>query len=143
MLVQFRRVPEAWPSTVEGKRPPSPAGIKLLTSNHEAIDWNPRSPDERLSMLSQIQVELRDAERCDEVLKGVDSVGRGVASDFQFFGNAWDLAVDATGVEFTYSVMEGEPGGRVSLETYRTAVRAWSDFLADDSCPERLCQLPD
>jgi hypothetical protein len=39
--------------------------------------------------------------------------------------------------------MDGEPGGKVSLETYRRALEAWRDFLADESCDERIVELPD
>lgn len=94
-------------------------------------------------MLSQIQVELRDPKLCDEVLKRVNEAAHNVASQFQMEGNAWDLAADASGVEFTYSLMDGEPGGKVRLETYRRALEAWREFLADESCDERILDLPD
>lgn len=93
-------------------------------------------------MLSQIQVELGTPELCDEVLKRLDEVTKNLASQFRLEGNAWDLAADAGGVEFTYTVMDGEPGGKMSLETYRRTLEAWRDFLADESCDDRIIEVP-
>ncbi|MGK6310283.1 hypothetical protein [Variovorax sp. DT-64] len=94
-------------------------------------------------MLSQIQMELRTPELCDKVLKRLDDVAKNVVSHFRVEGNAWDLVADSGGVEFIYTVMDGEPGGRVSLEVYRRALEAWRDFLADESCDERIVEIPD
>ena len=148
MLLHFCRLLEDWPSTPsyerlrrQGKGPTSHAYIRLLNSKLEVVSWDPRSPDEQLYMLSQIQVELRTPEVCDEVLKRLDEVAKNAATQFRLEGNAWDLTADSGGVEFTYTVMDGEPGGKMSLEIYRRTVEAWRDFLADESCSDRVIEI--
>jgi hypothetical protein len=150
MLLQYCRLLEVWPGTPsyerlkrQGKGPPSHAYISLLNSEGKVVGWNPSSPDERLYMLSQIQMELRTPELCDKVLKRLDDVTKNVVSHFRVEGNAWDLVADSGGVKFIYTVMDGEPGGRVSLEIYRRALEAWRDFLADESCDDRIVEISD
>ena len=85
-------------------------------------------------MLSQIQVELQDPELCEEVTNGVNAVVQRLVLQFRLEGNAWDLVADAHGVEFTYSLMDGDPGGNVSLKTYLKALDAWRQLIVKKDC---------
>jgi hypothetical protein len=70
-------------------------------------------------------------------------VAKNAVSQVRVEGNAWDLVADSGGVEFIYTIMDGEPGGRVSLEIYRRALETWRDFLADESCDDRIVEISD
>lgn len=89
---------------------------------------------------------------CDDVIsdyvvqaiaKAIDDVSSGRIPHWECTGNAWTVVLKLEGAIFEYSIMDGEPGGKVSLETYRRALEAWRDFLADEKCDERIVELPD
>lgn len=75
--------------------------------------------------------------------EAVHDVQTGRAIEKEWTGNAWTIYLRQDGVEFEYSIMDGEPGGKVSLEAYRRALEAWRGFLADESCNERVVEIPD
>jgi hypothetical protein len=150
MLLQFRRFHEEWSNTIHsenlkknGRKPPVHVGINLLTIDHKVVEWNPALPDERLYMPSQVQVELRTIAQCDEVLRGIECVEQGHMPNYSHNGIAWDVFFDIGGVDFTYSLMDGAPGGRVGLKIYGLVLKAWREFLLNDGCEEELFCLPD
>ena len=89
---------------------------------------------------------------CDDVtseyviqatFKAIEDVANGRIPQWQCTGNAWTVVLRPNGATFEHAIMDGAPGGRVSLETYRRALEAWRDFLLDESCDERIVELPD
>lgn len=93
-------------------------------------------------MASHSRLDVR-LEHCEVLRQAVYDVQTGRATEKEWTGNAWTIYLRQDGAEFEYSIMDGEPGGKVSLETYRRALEAWRDFLADEACDERIVENPD
>ena len=91
--------------------------------------------------------QLRDDVTSDYAIrmteKAIEDVASGRIPEWEGTGNAWTVVLRPSGAEFEFSIMDGERGGRVSLESYRLALKAWRDFLADENCDERIIDLPD
>ena len=99
--------------------------------------------DENQYMTSQLCDDITSDYSIQMTAKAIEEVASGRIPTWEGTGNAWTVVLRPDGATFEFSIMDGEPGGKVSLETYRRALEAWRDFLADESCDERIVELPD
>ncbi|RZL90288.1 MAG: hypothetical protein EOP82_16185 [Variovorax sp.] len=94
-------------------------------------------------MPSQLRDDITSDYSIRMTAKAIEDVAGGRLQEWEGTGNAWATVLHPDGAEFEFAIMDGERGGKVSLQIYRLALEAWRDFLADETCDERIIDLPD
>ncbi|NDZ15918.1 hypothetical protein [Variovorax sp. WS11] len=147
MKLRMFRVLEPWPDTDhynrlsrKGFRPQRLDGCELVEKDGVSMAG---TQGEHQYMPHQFRDDVRSEAACRITEKAIEDVVAGRIPKWEGTGNAWTTIILPDSVIFEYSIMDGEPGGKVGLETYRRALEAWRDFLADESCDERIVELPD
>jgi hypothetical protein len=146
MKLKLSRTLVTWP---EDKHAP----VRLKGSNtsrirsFQVIEKDGKSLEgiegEHQYMPSQLCHDINSDYSVQMTTKAIEDVASGQIPEWEGTGNAWTVVLRPDGATFEFSIMDGEPGGKVSLEIYRRALEAWRDFLADESCDERIVELPD
>ena len=131
---------EGLPAGLKNSAPWHLKTFRFLESEEKNVQ---NTQDERQYMPSQLRDDKTSDYSIKMTAKAIDDVASGRIPEWEATGNAWTVVLRPDGATFEFSIMDGEPGGKVSLETYRRALEAWRDFLADESCHERIIDLPD
>ncbi|OUM03381.1 hypothetical protein [Variovorax sp. JS1663] len=141
------RVLETWPDTDHHNRLTRKGFCPQRLEGCEVIEKDGVSVVGTEGELQYMPYQFRDDVRSEASFliteKAIEDVVTGRIPKWEGTGNAWTTIIFPDRVIFEYSIMDGEPGGQVSLITYRLALKAWRDFLADESCDERIIELPD
>lgn len=94
-------------------------------------------------MPAQLRDDISSEYQANQLIRAVENIMSGRTDKWSATGNAWTVVLGPGGAVFEYAIMDGAPGGRVSLGAYLHALEAWRSFLIDENCLERLVELSD
>ena len=146
MKIKFTRKQESWPETEYFQRLRSKGFSPKLHVDCEIIEKDDLqlegTPAEHQYMPSQLRDDMLLEDDLNKMIQSAESVMNGSSNKWEATGNAWTVVLKPEGAVFEFSIMDGMPGGLVSLNSYIYALKAWKEFLADEKCLERVVSLP-
>lgn len=147
MKIKFTRKQESWPETEyfqqlrgKGFSPKLHVDCEIIGENDLQLKG---ASAEHEYMPSQLRDDMLLEDDLNKMIQSVESVMNGAISKWEATGNAWTVVLKPEGAIFEFSIMDGLPGGVVSLNSYIFALKAWKEFLSDGECLERVVSLPD
>lgn len=145
MKLKFTRKKEDWPETEyfqklrgKGLHPSFHMNCEILRE-----EGGGNVSNEYQYMPAQLRDDISSEYQANQLIRAVENIMSGRTDKWSATGNAWTVVLGPGGAVFEYAIMDGAPGGRVSLGAYLHALEAWRSFLIDENCLERLVELSD